>query len=79
MGDDAAIDAFDIPPFTNHPIPPGSFQVVLEFDAERAIVPASTDAAVDFARLKHESTLGTQRNHLFDGGTAIFRRLCRSL
>ena len=79
MGDDAAIDAFDIPAFTNHPVPPGSLQVILEFDSEGSVVPTSTDAAIDLTRLKHESTLGTQRNHLFDGGAATFGGLCKGL
>ena len=36
----------------DHVVPPGVLDVLLEFDAERAVVPEAVDAAVDFARRK---------------------------
>ena len=60
--DDAAIEA-DHADFlavgaggrvADHVRPPGVFDVLLQLDAERAVVPEPVDAAVDFRRLEDE-------------------------
>src|SRR5690606_28556470 len=41
----------------NEPLPPSLFYVVLQFDAERAVVPRVGQAAVDLGTLKDEASV----------------------
>jgi hypothetical protein len=49
----------------HHVAPPRFFDVALQFDAQRAVVPEAVDAAVNLARLKQETASFAQRNQLF--------------
>src|SRR5262245_16221093 len=49
----------------DHIVPPSGFDVVLEFDSERAVVPEAVDSAVDLARSKDESLAPAQRDQFF--------------
>src|SRR3972149_3139424 len=48
--------------------PPCTFDVVLEFDAHRAVGPGSLQAAVQFAALEEKPSPFTQRNNLVHCG-----------
>ena len=45
----------------DHVAPPGLFDVPLQLDAQRAVVPEAVQAAVDFARLKQKPPPPAQR------------------
>ena len=49
------VEAHDVVAQLHHAAPPGFFDVALEQDAERAVVPRRTEAAVDLARGEHEA------------------------
>src|SRR5690606_18329063 len=55
MGDDRRVEPLDVLALAHHAPPPQRLQVVLELDAERAVVPEAVDAAVDLARLPDEA------------------------
>ena len=74
VANDAAVYAHDIGTFAHHTIPPNGLQVVLELDAQRAVVPEPVDAAVDLARLKDEAAPRAQRHDLLDGDGVALRR-----
>src|SRR5262245_21131174 len=57
-----------------HVLPPGVLDVLLELDAERAIVPEAVDAAVDFTRLKDEAAPLAQRHEFFHVHVALLNR-----
>ena len=46
----------------DHVAPPGLADIAFQFDAEGTVVPESLNAAVDFARLKQETSPFAQRN-----------------
>ena len=48
----------------DHVLPPALLHVLLELDAEGTIVPEAVDAAVDFTRLKDETTSAAQGHQL---------------
>ena len=49
----------------DHVAPPGVAQVVLELNAERAVVPEPVDAAVDIGRREHEAAALGERHDAF--------------
>ena len=57
--DDGSIHADDIATGDDHGAPPFTLDIVFQRDAERAVIPRGTGAAVDLARGEHEpATLG---------------------
>ncbi len=50
---------------SDHVVPPGLLEVAFQLDAQRAVVPKTLDAAVDFAGLKQESTSLAERHDFF--------------
>ena len=63
MHEDRRIDAFDIFAVA-HGAPPAFFHIPLQLNAERSVVPARIDAAVDFARRKDKSAALGQRHEV---------------
>src|SRR5690606_15159107 len=53
--DDRRVETDDVLARGDHRPPPGLLDVALEFDAERAVVVAGVDPAVDLAALEHEA------------------------
>ena len=53
--DDRRVDALDVVAQLDHVPPPGRLDVVLELDAERAVVPEAGHAAIDLARREDEA------------------------
>ena len=49
----------------DHVLPPGVLDIPLEFDAQRPVIPEAVQAAVDFARLKQESSPFAERDEFF--------------
>src|ERR671915_1884890 len=49
------IEADDVVPFLDHRAPPRAFDVVLELDLQRPVVPHGVDAAVDLRRGEDEA------------------------
>jgi hypothetical protein len=64
MHEDGAVDADNVVARLHHVAPPGVLHVALELDADRAVVPATRQTAVDFARLKGEATPFGEVHHL---------------
>jgi hypothetical protein len=60
--DDRRVEAFDVVALAHDLLPPERLQVVLELDAERAVVPEAVDAAVDLARLPDEAATRAERD-----------------
>src|ERR1051325_4668323 len=65
MHDDRGIESDHVLPTVHVVAPPDALPVVLELYAKRAIVPARTGAAVNFARLKNESAPLAKRHDGF--------------
>ena len=63
-GDDRAVEALDVVALAHDALPPERLQVVLELDAERAVVPEAVDAAVDLARLEDEAAPRAERHEV---------------
>ena len=57
----------------HHVVPPGVFEIPLELNAERSVIPKAIKAAVDFAGLKNEPTSLGERNNAVH--TGLVRRL----
>jgi hypothetical protein len=57
---DAAIQTYDIVAHLHRCLPPGSFDIVFQLDAEGPIVVAACQAAVDFAGLKDKTSSPAQ-------------------
>ena len=62
VGDDRAVDPHHVVAGAHHPLPPQGFQIVLEFDTQRPIVPETVDAPVDLPGLEDEPTSRTERH-----------------
>src|SRR5438093_3214639 len=60
--DDGGVDANDVVAHLDHGPPPGALDVVLELDAEGAVVPEAADAAVDLAGLEDEAAALAERD-----------------
>ena len=45
---DSGVETLDIVAAVGHRLPPEAFDIVLELDAQRAVIPAGAQAAVDF-------------------------------
>src|SRR5437762_11722925 len=50
--DDSGFETNDVPAVLGHAAPPKVLHVALQLSTERAVVPESVDAAVNFRRLK---------------------------
>ena len=61
--------------FLNKLLPPGLFDVVLEFYAQRAVVPAIGQTAVNFAAGINEAAALAQRHKLVHGQSCHWKRL----
>ena len=61
--EDRGVDAFDVLAI-GHRAPPALLDVALELDAERAVVPAGVDAAVNLAGRKDEAAALAQRDQI---------------
>jgi hypothetical protein len=64
----AAIEADDVVAHLNDALPPAFPDVVLQLYAQRAVVVAACEAAVDFAGLKYEAPPFAQRNNIIELG-----------
>ena len=72
--EDRAVDADDVVARLHHVAPPGVLDVALELDAERAVVPAARQAAVDLARLEDEAAPLGEVHDLFHRHFGCHRR-----
>src|SRR5258708_6845596 len=59
------VEAFDVVTLVHHRPPPALFDVLLELDTERPVVPHGAKPAVDLGGLKHEAAPPCQRHELF--------------
>ena len=69
--EDAGVEADDVVALLDHRPPPGPLDVVLQLDAERAVVPDGVDPAVDLAAREDEAAPLRERHdrvELGDGG-----------
>ena len=74
--EDARVEAHDVVALLDHGPPPGALDVVLELDAERAVVPDRVDAAVDLRGREDEAAALGQRDdgvEVGDGGAGVGR------
>ena len=74
--EDPGVEPDDVVALLDHRPPPGALDVVLELDAERAVVPDRVDAAVDLARREDEAAPLRERDdrvELGDGGRDVIR------
>src|ERR1700759_973668 len=55
VSQDRAVEADDIIAFAHHDAPPIVFQIALQLDSERAVIPDTVKAAIDLARLENET------------------------
>ena len=69
---DGGFEADDVVAPTGHGVPPEVLDVAFEVGAERAVVPKSVDAAVNFGRLVDEPAPLAQRHDFFHERT-LFR------
>ena len=60
-----AIGRFELVVGGDQVLPPGIFDVTLEFDTQRAVLPEAIDAAVDFTRLKQKASPFAERDEFF--------------
>src|SRR5215472_3241855 len=51
----------------HHDAPPVVFQVALQFNAKRSIIPGAVESPVDFARLENKTAPLTQADDFFHG------------
>ena len=63
--DDRRIEAFDIVAAMHHVAPPGLFDVVAQFDAERAVIIKAVVTAVDFGGRENESAALAKADNFF--------------
>lgn len=63
--DDGGFEADDVVAAAGHGGPPEFLDVAFEFGAERAVVPESVYATVDFRRLKNKAAPFAQRHDFF--------------
>ena len=63
--DDGRFEAGDVVALAGHGVPPEFLDVALEFRAERAVIPKTVDAAVDFRGLEDESLAFAQGHDFF--------------
>src|SRR5262249_58454160 len=62
VNEDPGIEPDDVAPLLAHPPPPGALDIVLQLDAERAVIPDGVDPAVDLARRVDEAAPLGQRD-----------------
>ncbi len=69
MHEDRGVEPLDVIAGVNHGVPPAVLDVLLELDAEGAVVPDRTQAAVDLGRLEDEAApLGERHELVHEGG-----------
>ena len=66
--EDARVEAHDVVAQLDHGPPPGLLDVVLQLDAERAVVPDGVDPAVDLGARKDEAAALGQRHDRLEVG-----------
>jgi len=62
--DDRAIEPNDVVAHLDVVAPPGLFDIPLQFDAERTVIPEAVDSAIDLARGEDEPSALAQRDQL---------------
>ena len=68
MHQDRGIEPLDVVAGMDHRPPPAVLDVLLELDAQRAVIPHGAEAPVDLGRLEHEAPPLGQRHELFHEG-----------
>ena len=63
---DRGVEPLDVVARAHHRVPPALLDVLLELDAERAVVPHGAGAAVDLRRLEDEAAALAERHELFE-------------
>ncbi len=71
MHDDGGFEAHDVVAAPHHVVPPAIADVLLQFHAQRAVIPKAVDAAVNFGRLENETASFAERNDLFHQFTGL--------
>ena len=66
--EDAGVEPDDVLALLDHRPPPRPLDVVLQLDAERAVVPDRVDPAVDLARREHEAAPLRERDDRVEAG-----------
>ena len=64
--EDGGVESDDVVAAPDEGLPPGVFDVLLEFDAEGAIVPGAGESAVDFAALEDEASALAEGSELVE-------------
>ena len=75
--DDGRVEADVVRAFLHEFLEPGLFDVVLELNAERAVVPAVGQAAVNFGACKDKAAVFAKGNDLVHGLFAVFHHTSR--
>src|SRR5205823_7845899 len=65
MRENRTVETHDVVALVHHCAPPVIFQVALQLDPERAVIPRAVEPAVNFARLKDEPAALAQAHNLF--------------
>src|SRR5438045_6859221 len=65
MHENRGVEPLDVVALSDHRAPPSVLQIALELDAERAVIPDGSGAAVDLRGLKHEAAPLAERHELF--------------
>ena len=66
--EDGRVEALDVVAGVDHRAPPAVFDVLLELDAERAVIPDRTQAAIDLRGLEDESAALAEGDQLVHQG-----------
>ena len=67
-GEDGAVESEHVVAFLHGFTPPEVFEVAFEFCAERAVIPAAIESAVEFSSLKNEAAAFAQRYDFLHAG-----------
>ncbi len=73
------VHADDVVPLVHHRPPPVVLEIALQLRAERAVVPAAVQSAVDLAGLKDEAAPLAEAYDFFHSGGVVFRLAHRAL
>jgi hypothetical protein len=65
MHEDRRIEPLDVVAHADHRVPPAVLEILLELDAEGAVVPHRAGSAVDLGRLEDEAAPLGERHELF--------------
>jgi len=76
--DDGRLDADDVVAAADHVVPPAVADVLLQLDAEGAVVEEAVEAAIDLGGLEHEAAAFRERDEVvhgdFGGGGLVGHR-----